>query len=210
MYRFIILTSSLSLLFPVFVALKYIRKYDKLFVIICSFLFVAGLLQTASAFLWVMKRNNLFLLHFYTFFEFEMISVFYYFLLEKYLRKWVIPLVMLLFLVTVLIDGLFIHGFQQFNIYARTIECLLIMSYAIYYFYRQLLDGSIRTVAKQPLLLINGAFLFYFSLSFFLFLFSNNILQVSFTRHLLWSMHALAAWGLYTIIGVALWKAGRK
>ncbi|MEZ5016140.1 MAG: hypothetical protein R2800_03755 [Flavipsychrobacter sp.] len=65
-------------------------------------------------------------------------------------------------------------------------------------------------IIKTPIDLINMALLAYFSISLFLFLFSNYIMAETIKTYIAWSVHAIALWLLYTTIGIALWKAGKK
>jgi len=159
---------------------------------------------------WLLKRNNLFLLHLYTAAEFGIISLFYARLFKERLKPWIFPAIMTGFMLLALADAFLIHGLRQFNLYTRATECILVICYALFYFYDQLQQTATPSFGKDPVFLVNTAFLFYFSCSFFLFLFSNYIIPVSFTQHLLWDMHAVAQWIYYTTIGFALWKTSAK
>jgi hypothetical protein len=210
MYELLIDSSSLSLIFPVLVMIMRFRYYGKSLQIICALVTVAAITQVAVEYFWARNENNLFLLHIYTLLEFEIISLFYFLLLKEYVARWIIPLLMAAFFALSLADALLWHGWQRFNTYARSTECVIVMAYTLYYFAKQLEQAQLRSMRKEPVSLINMAFLVYFSVCFFLFLFSNLIVEAQFTRRLMWGTHTIALWILYTTIGIALWKAGRK
>lgn len=206
----IIETAPLSLLFPLLLSIIFFKRQLKHIQVICVFVIGASCTEILLTSYWLHKENNLFLLHIYTVFELEIVSLFYFMILKGNYIRVVILLLMLSFLIFSFIDAYYLDGLRYFNTYARSIEGIIIMSYAIYFLYNQLGQQKAVLSRKDPLLLINIAFLLYFSISFFLFLYSNYIMKETFKTHVVWMMHALALWIYYTTIGIALWKAGRK
>ncbi len=172
--------------------------------------FVATAIELTSTIIWSYKRSNLFLLHVYTLFEFEIISFYYFMLFKKNGIKALTQILMFGFLIFSFVDAFFLDGLNHFNTYTRSIECIIIMFYAVYYLYKQLVETQNSSNHKNPILLINTAFLFYFSVSLFLFLISNYIMKETTKTYMVWTMHTIVAWIYYTTIGIALWKAGRK
>lgn len=209
-FRFLAVTSPLVFILPTLVSLRNTHDYQLRFRIISLHVWIAFIIEMISYWLWMHKQSNLFLLHLYTILEFEIISLFYLILLKEYSKKWVIPTIMICFAVFAIIDSLFFHDLNHFNVFARSTECLIIISYAIYYLYKHLITSKTISLKNDPILLINTAFLFYFSISFFLFLFSNYIMAETFKTYVIWTMHSVALWIYYTTIGIALWKAGKK
>lgn len=210
MINFFLYTSPFALLFPLIICLKYTRQFSLPIQITSVYVFCASFTELVSTFLWLYKKSNLFLLHAYTLIEFLIISIFYLVLFKPYLKKWILPGIIVSFLLFAAIDSIFFHNFQHFNVFARALECLIIISYAIYYLSKQLSEGKNISLQNNPIMQINTAFLFYFSVSFFLFLFSDYISHGASKTHIVWMMHALTLWIYYTTIGIALWKAGRK
>lgn len=209
-FKFLAGISSLVLLFPLVISICRYKVLAAPLRVICIHVFVAALFELVSRWLWMHNQNNLFLLHLYTLWELEIISLFYLLLLKRYVSKRIIVVVMVAFALFSGIDAFYMDGWKQFNTYARPVECLIAMSYTIIYLYSRLTDLQPFSVNKDPVLLINIGFLFYFSLSFFLFLLSNYIMHDAAKTLTIWAMHTLVALIFYTTIGWALWKAGRK
>lgn len=210
MIKFLLYTSPLVFIYPLIVCCVSFLRQASVFRVICLFVIVAFTVEVLSTILWYNQKNNLFLLHIYTPIELLIISIFYYNIFKRYVKKWIIPLLCCLFIICSIFDSLFIHGISNFNIYARSIESIIIISYSLFFFYKKLGESNIKSTLSFPLDLINSAFLIYFSISFFLFLFSNYINDETLATYIAWGIHAIALWLLYTTIGIALWKAGKS
>ncbi len=208
--KFLAYSSPLVILFPLILSIKHYKSYALILKIICIHIYVASFFEIVSKVFWIYKLNNLSLLHLYTIWELEILSLFYLVILRQYINKWFIVAIMISFAIFSFIDAYYLDSLQHFNVFARSVECLVILAYGICYMYTQLAEAKKISLRNDSVLLINTAFLFYFSISFFLFLFSNYIIKETTETHVVWNMHVIAAWILYTTIGIALWKAGRK
>lgn len=119
-------------------------------------------------------KNNLPLLHVYTFGELLLWSLFYRevlarsTLLVRYF-KWITGAALL----AIVFNSLFIQGIFTFNSYAKTLAQLIIIFYAISYAFNFLLDDSHDTPEKKLLRQVNAAVLVYYCGSLFIFMFSK-------------------------------------
>ena len=124
--------------------------------------------------------TNLPLLHLYTPLEFIILSIFYKKILknENWFQKWM-PYILGIGLILIIGNSIFLQSIFTFNSYAKTISQVIIMFYAISYYFSLLHKNT----PSSPLLnLINAAILIYYAGSFFIFMFSNVLLQTQSTE----------------------------
>jgi len=209
-FRFLAGISSLVLLYPLVAGISRFKRVSRPVKIICIHIFIAAVFEIISRWYWLHRQNNLFLLHLYTFWELEIISLFYLQLLRQRMMQWGIAAGMIVFALFSWADAFYMDGLKHFNTYARPVACIMMMVYAIVYLYKRLSDAQPISFTKEAVLILNAAFLFYFSVSFFLFLLSNYMLQDAAKTHTVWAMHTLVAAIFYTTIGRAIWMAPRQ
>lgn len=119
-------------------------------------------------------KNNLPLLHVYTFGEMLLWSLFYRSvlhpeaLLVRYF-KWITGIVLL----AVLLNTVFLQGPLTFNSYAKTLVQLLVILYALSYAFNFLLEEKPDVALQQVLRPVNAAVLLYYCGSLFIFMFST-------------------------------------
>lgn len=124
------------------------------------------------------EANNNLLVHLFTLLEFIFLSFFYFKIIKKpaffqTLLKVLAPIVV----IYIIGNTLFVQGIDQINSYSETVENVLIISFAIFYFYRVLLEPDPLRIRGQALNLINSGLILYLSGSLFIFMFSPYILK---------------------------------
>lgn len=157
--------------------------------------------------------NNLPLLHLYTLGEFLLLSWFYKSLLNRPLafqqHYWKLILGAG---ICIILNSLFLQSIYEFNTIAKTFVQIVIISYAVLYFYH-LSENQLSppTVAKS-LRLVNSAIIVYYSGSLFIFMCS----QVSFENLKLykffWLFNAvlnlifqlLILWGIWKVVSTKI------
>ena len=149
----------------------------------------------------VLKENNLFLLHFYTILEFILLTLIFRNYLPKKFVWWIIGL----FSVAALINSVFIEKLGTFNVIARSVSAFLIMCYVMRYFWITLRDMKMRYLERQPMFWISCGALLYYAASFFIFIFSNDILPLADLWWTYWGVHAIFTILVYTFYSIALW-----
>jgi hypothetical protein len=153
------------------------------------------------------KIPNLYLFHLYVLTEFFFISWFYYELFKKYISPKTIPFIFIAFVIFSLVDSFVLHNMLTFNSYAKTLECLIIVGYTVFYLYKTFDEFQDQDPSDTPVFWINAGFLFYFSGCLFLFTFSNFILTQGRPMGMItWALHAFFTIIMYSLITVGLWK----
>ncbi|MCL3778831.1 hypothetical protein EMN47_00370 [Prolixibacteraceae bacterium JC049] len=190
--------------------IKFKSLSQPLKIIVLHLVFVA-LFEVGSRLMRAYYGNNLPLLHLYTIEEFIMLGLFFKSILEDYIpRNWIVLLISG-FVSYSLVNSLFIQSLYMFNNFARGIESLLIIALAILYFIKVLNRLDIKKVTKEPLIWINTGILFYFSANLFNFILSNLALKVSSDlSRTVWLFHGIFIWLLYILIAVGLWLVPKK
>ena len=184
------------------------RKYlvDELKII---FFFICNgvIFEFVSTLMWYYKIPNLYLFHVYVLSEFFFISWFYYEVFKKYLSPKAIPIVFIIFVIFSLIDSFILHNPLTFNSYAKTLECIIVVFYTVFYLYKTFDEFQDEDPSDTPVFWINSGFLFYFSGCLFLFNFSNLILTQGKQMNMItWALHAFFMTIMYLLIALGLWK----
>ena len=206
--NFIVQYTSWVIPIPLIIGL-YKRKYlhPELNSII-YFLINSVVFESISKTMQIYKIPNLYLFHLYVLTEFFFISWFYYELFKKYISPKIIPTVYIIFIIFSLIDTFVWHNPFTFNSYAKTLECIIIVSYTVFYLYKTFDEFQDEDPSDTPVFWINAGFLFYFSGCLFLFTFSNFILtQGKPMGMIVWALHAFFVIIMYSLISIGLWKS---
>jgi hypothetical protein len=179
--------------------------------VIFLYVFNGVIFQFISTFMWYYKIPNLYLFHIYVLTEFFFISWFYYELFKKYISPKTIPIIFIIFIAFSLIDTFVWHNPFTFNSYAKTLECIIIVSYTVFYLYKTFDEFQDEDPSDTPVFWINAGFLFYFSGCLFLFTFSNFILtQGKPMGMIVWALHAFFMVIMYSLISIGLWKSKKN
>ncbi len=177
-----------------------------IFYFICNSVFFELISKTMQLY----KIPNLYLFHLYVLTEFSFITWFYYEIFKKKISTKIIPLIFISFVIFSLVDTFVWHNPFTFNSYAKTLECIIIVSYTVFYLYKTFNEFQDEDPSDTPVFWINAGFLFYFSGCLFLFTFSNFILtQGKSMGMIVWALHAFFMVIMYSLISIGLWKSKR-
>ena len=205
---FIVLNVSWIVPIPFMIAIYRIKSLNSELKIIFYFICNGVLFEVISRTMAFYKIPNLYLFHLYVLTEFFFISWFYYELFKKYISPKIIPTVYVIFIIFSLIDTFVWHNPFTFNSYAKTLECVIIVSYTVFYLYKIFDEFQDEDPSDTPVFWINSGFLFYFSGCLFLFTFSNFILtQGKPMGMIVWALHAFFIIIMYSLISIGLWKS---
>lgn len=154
--------------------LWYRQRLSRPFRFLLLYLCFNLIVEIGSRVLGYLFRNNLPLLHVYTFGELLLWSLFYREILARgtfLVRyfKWITGIALL----AIVLNSLFVQGFLTFNSYAKTLAQVLIIFYAISYAFNFLLDDSPDTPEKKGLRRVNTGVLVYYCGSLFIYMFSS-------------------------------------
>lgn len=172
------------------------------------YLLLSGITELISFILWKQSRNNFPILHAYTIFEFLILLGLFARLLEGFIRRSILLWVAICFTAFSLTDSFLISGIFTYNLYARSIEALILITLSLSWFIRSV---SLEDAQKQEYNGVNyivGGILVYFSGSITLFSTSGIVKEMSETFRMdLWTMHTILILLLYILITIGLWRA---
>jgi len=151
--------------------------------------------------------NNLPLLHIYTLGEFILFSFFYKSLLHKpVVLKKVFPYLVGAIVLLIVLNSVFIQSIYTFNTYAKSAVQIIIIGFAILYFYNLIENRSLSQKKAKGLRLVNSAVIIYYSGSLFVFMYGFSI-DVSKPYIMLWAFNATLNLIFQLLILKGLWKA---
>ncbi len=206
--NFIVQYTSWVVPIPLIIGLNRKKYLNYELRVIIYFLGNSVVFEFISKTMQIYKIPNLYLFHIYVLTEFLFISWFYFEIFKKYISPKIIPTVFVIFIIFSLIDTFVWHNPFTFNSYAKTLECIIIVSYTVFYLYKTFDEFQDEDPSDTPVFWINAGFLFYFSGCLFLFTFSNFILtQGKPMGMVVWAIHAFFIIIMYSLISVGLWKS---
>lgn len=152
--------------------------------------------------------NNLPLLHLYTLGEFIAFSYFYKSLLvkPKSFQRYFLMVISIGSLL-IICNSIFVQSIFKFNTIAKGGVQVILIGYAVMYFYNLIEDRQINERRAKSVRLINSAVIIYYSGSLFIFMFSrfsfgNEDLYVIF-----WIFNSFLNLSFHVLIFTALWTA---
>ncbi|MGY0035688.1 hypothetical protein [Pedobacter sp. NJ-S-72] len=169
---------------------------------------ISSITEFSSTILWSLKINNIYLLHIYTLEEFALLSWFYATIITG--RSWKIFFqgCLISFSILTILNSIFLQPITVNNTYARGLESLLCMIYAIICFNKLINKSSdLPKPYHMGLLLINSGVLIYFTSSCLLFTLSNYLRrpELADARMTLWACHAFFSMVYYLLLFFGLW-----
>lgn len=202
--------SSFVLLLPLSFILLDFKRFPPVLEALSYYVIAASITELVATVLWYFSINNLPLLHLYTAIELLLLTSFYTYLLAPYLNKWS-KIIMISFIALATFNAMWLQSIFSFNTYARSLEALLIISYSLIFFFKEIKDPSGQSLFRKPTFWVNGGFLLYFSGNLILFLGSNSILSFGTTfNEVVWALHAVFYIFLYLFISTGLWMFHRR
>lgn len=151
--------------------------------------------------------NNLPLLHLYTLGEFILFSWFFKSLLinpkffQSNYRYFVIGSAIL-----IIFNSLFFQPIYGYNTLAKTSVQLIIICYAVLYFYNLTENQSLSLRQEKSLRLINSAVLIYYSGSLFIFMCSQILIGYSEWIKTFWAFNAILNLIFQLLVLLGIWK----
>lgn len=150
-------------------------------------------------------------LHFYIMIEFLLISIYYMYYLNPLVRKKFFWVVIALFEIYCVVNVVFVQGLLVYPNFVRATESLLLMIFAIIFYYKLMVEANIKKLSGEPVVWFNTALIIYFSTNFFFNILFNSILEMS--RAFLYSISKLYLLNnvfLYILIAIGFWKSKKN
>ncbi len=173
---------------------------------------VTVLVEVISRVLWDKRMNNLSVYHFYTIIEFLLIVNIYRKELSILFSKLFFTIMGILFTVFAIVNTLFFQDLNTFNSNATTVLGLLVIFFALSYFYALLKEVKYSALENNPMFWVNSGFLIYFSSNLILFFINNNLFKGGSNEagYLIWGLHAIVNIVLTIFYIIALWVNPKK
>jgi hypothetical protein len=190
-------------------ACKAVKPGQRILLPLLLYFFISVAVQALSLFMWHRSINNLPLLHLYTPVEFLLLLAFFSRLPGRILSNKLFWALGMSFLVLAVADSLFLESIYKFNVFARSLEALILIVLAVKWFVYAITteeNGRYNTVSINYL--VSGVFI-YFAGGVVLFSFSNQVNRLGYSMALnVWSVHTLLLFLFYLLTTIALlrWK----
>ncbi len=177
MIYFLLITTSLFVLFPIGMAIwryRYLESYGK---ILYYYLLVSLIIFEIAA--WFTSLNgiqNHFLANIFSPIEFLLLSYIYWLELKTTSFRRILKVVVcLIFSYQIISNIIFWESFNRFNSVANAFPNLGLMLFVILYFYELLIEQRIIKLSSFPMFWISSGIIFYVSINFFLFIFGEFV-----------------------------------
>ncbi len=211
MYSYTVKITLLILLINVAFCIFQRKKLNIPFKRLLYFLIWNLFIETLAFICIKLEYNNLPLLHIYTLGEFLLLSYFFKVLVDKptFLKKGFTYFIVAgsLFIIA---NSVFFQPIFGFNTFAKTFVQVIIISYAILYFYNLVENPLFSLQVSKSLRLVNSAILVYYSGSLFIFMCSNVYLENMEIYVPFWAFNALLNFLFQLLILVGLWNVFYK
>lgn len=199
--------SSASILIPFIIGFKHYRTLKPYLRVLFYYACVAFLIEAFNIYYSIKGQNSLFFSHLCTPIEFSAFLFFYFEVLNVKPKTIIyIPLV-LLFSIFVVLDIYYFSGRDKVGVASRNTEALILIVFAIVFFYRIMVKTQYTNILSLPAFWINASVLVYFSGNFFLILFSNYLISISDLSYLVFfTINSIFNFSFNLLLGIGLYK----
>ncbi len=200
------LISSFIAVIPLLLAIFNLKKLSKIQTKLVYILVIVLVVESISSILWNQKINNLPLYHFYTVIEFLLIINIFMTALSGVFSKLFFLIVSIVFIVFAIVNTLFFQDLYTFNSNATSVLGILVIFFALSYFYALLKEMKYNALETNPMFWISSGFLIYFSSNLILFYINNSLFKGSTeASYLVWGLHAIINIVLTIFYTIAIW-----
>jgi len=204
---FIVYLGALSIGVPIVMGLSNYQflKIDQK--IILSFLIIGGGFDLILYFTSIRNMHNYVFVHIFTLVEFAFISAFYTINLKQYIKlNYLLAFNSIIFIFLFSISFIF-DSTSVFDSFSISIEYLVFIGFSFLLIFNNSFSNEQGTTYKTSIIL-NYIFLFYYSISFFIFLF-GNLLNAELIKNV-WIINSTITLVSNLLIAFALWKARQQ
>lgn len=124
-------------------------------------------------------ENMMWVSHIYFPLEFLSLSLFYVQHLIPVIKRRLITWIIFAYIVFAVINATFIQSIEEYS-QTRIFSSLILVLFALVYFYKVLVEAKIQKLFTEPMIWINVAVLLYYSTTFFYNILINRILDYSY------------------------------
>lgn len=197
--------SKYSVALPALVGLiGYLRLESKQKIVFLLVL-LSGLSEASAHILGFSGAGQTIVYYLFTCFEFGLLTYLFAEGIKPFFKSSFFLTIAIFFLLFLISDVIWLSGIAQFNTYSTAVAGLIIIFYALVFFYKTLQELKIRYLEREPLFWISAGTLLYFSSSLFIFLFTNYVNSSTSALFLIWSLHGIFSILLNVFYSTALW-----
>jgi len=153
----------------------------------------------------IMEHNNLPLLHVFTVLQFLVLALIYRRKLHPLIDEKLISGTIVFFMLFALISAFIFDGLLRFNTYARALESVLLIFFALAFFYKTLQELKIKKLEREPMFWISTGVLIYFSGNLIIFIVCNYFFTSDEFLFIAWSIHAILNIVTNVFYAITLW-----
>jgi len=205
------LISSFIVIVPLLLAVFKLKRLIEIQTKLLYLLIIILIVEAISSILWNQKINNLPLYHFYTAIEFLLIANIYMTALSGIFSRLFFLIISVVFTVFAVVNTIFFQDLYTFNSNVTSVLGVLVIFFAMSYFYALLKEMKYRALETNPMFWINSGFLIYFSSNLILFYINNSLFKESTeASYLVWGLHAIINIVLTVFYTIAIWVKPRE
>ncbi len=172
--------SNASILIPIAISVYKYTNLREAFKVFFLFLLLHLVFNIVSWYTSYRVIHNLPLYHAITVVEFAFYSFMYFGIAKQARYKKTILLIIVLFTTFCVLNAIYLEDvYTDYNSNTRAVASLVLMIYAISYFYRMLKELTVETVEQEDMFWFNAGVLLYFAGTFFLSLFLKVFFDVA-------------------------------
>jgi hypothetical protein len=124
-------------------------------------------------------KNTMPLTNAYLLFSFLFLGLFYFFVLNRFVSRKILLIVIFGFELLCVLNIVFIQSIYEYPVITYPLGNLLLVAFSIIYFYKIMIEAKIDNLWREPLVWINAGILIYFSGNLFYNVLFNLILEYS-------------------------------
>jgi hypothetical protein len=202
-----------TVFFPIILFMINRRSGTSALKVLFGYLVMAAIVNITAIVLAMNGYWNLWLLHLYTILETVLLLFFFIQLANNRKSKIVLWTLLVAFPLACIINWMFFQNASNFNTYTRSVEAVLIIGAAAYYWLSSSKENIDIPWTDNPLNWIVSGLLLYFAGALFLFLFSNYLEVVHKTKpddpvyYIIWLIHGCFVVVMYILFGIGFIKS---
>ncbi|GAB5522500.1 MAG: hypothetical protein Roseis2KO_03720 [Roseivirga sp.] len=190
----------------ILIGLLRLRKLGAVQRLLVLMFIITGLVEVGSEVLWQNGVNNYALFHIYALLEFSILILIYRQTFQRQLTRKVLKAAIFVFVAFGIINALFFQSVFEPNTNVITTSSVLLVALSISFLFRVLSDMRYDRLEKSAMFWIDIGVLVYFSSSFALFNFGEELVPYSIESTInVWTLHIFFNVLHYIAFCIALW-----
>jgi hypothetical protein len=176
----LVFTQDVGYLITVIVGIKLLKHFDFSLKIFFALICISLMSNIFSlSYVWILKKQNLFIINIYSLLEFGLLSFFYITIINSLLIKRLILFLLLIYNLISLFE-FYTNSVSSIAYYKiAALENFLITCYALCFFIHAMKNNSDKISTKSPLFWINSGILVYYMPFILIFLFNEYLDKIS-------------------------------